>query len=222
MPILGATSMLVGASCIDTGRSQWANPSVGEALVGRRRVRSACWTVTGAGVTDGASVGAVEEQTSRFIPACAGKRGSYQRTSAMLAVHPCVCWEEGGGSESYALGDIGSGPSLRVRGGEFRPVPVSSLRRFIPACAGRGQAVVVGRVCRAVHPCVCGEGTWDYRYRIGGTGSSLRVRGVDLIVVGVCGAAGRVRPTAGQRWCVHSPGGRLGHSGGRASQNSDG
>ncbi len=112
--------------------------------------------------------------TRRFIPACAGKARSPRRTTRSGSVHPRV---RGEGSNNPQLRLFKAGSSPRARGRLRRPYRPPHRGRFIPACAGKAQAINATSGINTVHPRVRGEGkSWSQR-RLRWHGSSPRARG---------------------------------------------
>ena len=100
------------------------------------------------------------------------------------AVHPRVCGER---QFAAITEQQNAGSSPRVRGTVRYATEMDRGRRFIPACAGNGDAVKATWHTRPVHPRVCGERIRTARMRVLISGSSPRVRGT---VVGTrCAAA---------------------------------
>ena len=100
----------------------------------------------------------------RFIPACAGN-----------------------GISSRDDGHVVAGSSPRVRGTGRPAARPRTGCRFIPACAGNGRVVVVVIFRLPVHPRVCGERGLFRRGFRQCVGSSPRVRGTVLPVLGRVG-----------------------------------
>ena len=110
----------------------------------------------------------------RFIPACAGNGGSGGGCSTGSPVHPRVCGERKPRSVVRASF---SGSSPRVRGTGRRRGSPNSRTRFIPACAGNGDATWLRSRRTPVHPRVCGERRLIPDRKAPFDGSSPRVRG---------------------------------------------
>ena len=114
------------------------------------------------------------ETTLGLIPACAGKTTRVVPTVPSVRAHPRVCGENDLLLSDHSRGD---GSSPRVRGKRDNPRSRSSLRRLIPACAGKtGHRYRIGRYDTA-HPRVCGENRHRLISAIPRRGSSPRVRG---------------------------------------------
>ena len=110
----------------------------------------------------------------RFIPACAGNRGSAYVQAALRTVHPRVCGEQLTG---WGPALLATGSSPRVRGTASATATAWQYARFIPACAGNRSCRLSYSDPLAAHPRVCGEqfqhpGQLRIRF-----GSSPRVRG---------------------------------------------
>ena len=86
---------------------------------------------------------------SRFIPACAGNRGSPTSRYFRAAVHPRVCGEQYDGGEIVIHA---GGSSPRVRGTAPRRAGAQPASRFIPACAGNRMDACLRTFCLSVHP----------------------------------------------------------------------
>ena len=70
-----------------------------------------------------------------------------------------------------------TGSSPRVRGTAHIATPQTSVRRFIPACAGNSPVKTPVATRVSVHPRVCGEQALAAGETSGRSGSSPRVRG---------------------------------------------
>ena len=114
------------------------------------------------------------DNSKRFIPACAGNRLRLIFRTIAPPVHPRVCGEQG---IRTSLENAGPGSSPRVRGTGGHQLQAASHVRFIPACAGnRGDSRISLRSL-AVHPRVCGEQRLISSDVGAVAGSSPRVRG---------------------------------------------
>ncbi len=145
----------------------------------------------------------------RFIPACAGNASSASGSWTLTAVHPRVCGER---LTPFAHRIESYGSSPRVRGTPELWMRGHNKGRFIPACAGNAAAVRRTSRSITVHPRVCGE---RYGRRLGGglmAGSSPRVRGTPLPLIGrklrrrfipACAGNARRSGAAGPRPPVH-------------------
>ncbi len=117
----------------------------------------------------------------RFIPACAGNSGLFLFRVGHSPVHPRVCGEQTGKILPIPA-DSGSSP--RVRGTGRRVPTLHSTRRFIPACAGNSLLKQSLYVRITVHPRVCGEQMGSAFVGAVDVGSSPRVRGTVIVLVG--------------------------------------
>ena len=110
----------------------------------------------------------------RLIPAYAGKTFPRARRLIVSRAHPRVCGEN---SSSARKASVIVGSSPRVRGKLGDTVAVFVDPGLIPARAGKTfQRPTRQKQCRA-HPRVCGENRRVDERRVGGFGSSPRVRG---------------------------------------------
>ena len=117
----------------------------------------------------------------RFIPACVGN-SSYEWDIVLdYAVHPRVCGELAG--VFCSIGTI-CGSSPRVWGTPGRHRPRIPRHRFIPACVGNSLEQLEGMGIVAVHPRVCGELDLRLAKVIINRGSSPRVWGTLVSLVG--------------------------------------
>ena len=115
---------------------------------------------------------------SRFIPACAGNSSFVVHSPVSQSVHPRVCGEQ---SLVTIIMLMVAGSSPRVRGTVKRVGESCKKRRFIPACAGNREPSWHERLCRPVHPRVCGEQWRLALEELHDYGSSPRVRGTGKI-----------------------------------------
>ena len=92
-----------------------------------------------------------------ITPACAGKRRSYIRTTALLRDHPRVCGEKFWALVRAVMA-LGSPP--RVRGKEWYLQGESPAPGITPAYAGKSCASAHGWFPDRDHPRVCGEKPW--------------------------------------------------------------
>ena len=113
----------------------------------------------------------------RFIPARAGNGGSRSPMSWARTVHPRACGER---RRARYNSRFNSGSSPRVRGTGCRRDNNRPQHRFIPARAGNGDRRSSPGIAPTVHPRACGERDAFVDERVGGTGSSPRVRGTGL------------------------------------------
>ena len=108
------------------------------------------------------------------IPACAGETSLAGILRQYGTVHPRVC---GGNRPGLDIGDVGNGPSPRVRG-KRQPVAAKTTNlRSIPACAGETSTCHQARSRISVHPRVCGGNTRRADLPWPPQGPSPRVRG---------------------------------------------
>ena len=121
-------------------------------------------------------VDVAEMRLDRFIPACAGNRGSAASPCSRRPVHPRVCGEQ---ADRTPPSRSRPGSSPRVRGTGNQPSSDATQRRFIPACAGNSIPVPPGVPHTSVHPRVCGEQTIFAGTTFSSFGSSPRVRGTE-------------------------------------------
>ena len=117
----------------------------------------------------------------RFIPAPAGNRGPWCRSSRRGPVHPRACGEQARRAIIEATW-VGSSPRLRGTGhtGDQR----GAFERFIPAPAGNRPARRHKTSGATVHPRACGEQMPDSVCRTSVNGSSPRLRGTVFLSVG--------------------------------------
>ncbi len=110
----------------------------------------------------------------RFIPASAGNTPPRPAWPDIASVHPRVCGEHTSMS-SANMRTHGSSPRLRGTLGDDHARAFRA--RFIPASAGNTAGIECRRICRPVHPRVCGEHA-SFTGAISATaGSSPRLRG---------------------------------------------
>ena len=110
----------------------------------------------------------------RFIPACAGNAPQISLAPPTKAVHPRVCGER---YQRIRCRTEFGGSSPRVRGTPSQCNTGIQRFRFIPACAGNAERLLLKPRAPAVHPRVCGERlapTHKFKCLVG---SSPRVRG---------------------------------------------
>ncbi len=117
----------------------------------------------------------------RFIPAPAGNTAGSRSAAAPIPVHPRACGEHG-----CSLDDPKSvtGSSPRLRGTRLRRDRAHHRLRFIPAPAGNTPGQAFGRRARPVHPRACGEHPAEVVVMIDSVGSSPRLRGTRVRVIG--------------------------------------
>ena len=110
----------------------------------------------------------------RFIPACAGNGPASVSPGRAPPVHPRVRGERLG---AMVMSEPNFGSSPRARGTVAGGLGLVEPQRFIPACAGNGEAKKATTASQAVHPRVRGErrNTTSCSYCL--TGSSPRARG---------------------------------------------
>ncbi len=117
----------------------------------------------------------------RFIPASAGIGIAACASSIRCAVHPREC----GDRRLNAIEqDDSAGSSPRVRGSGAALAESWSFLRFIPASAGIGVFLRLGRFVLPVHPRECGDRESPHTGRAPRFGSSPRVRGSVFIAPG--------------------------------------
>ena len=110
----------------------------------------------------------------RFIPAHAGNRSAFRRSSSVISVHPRACGEQ---NALLSILAPAPGSSPRMRGtGVFLGVG-RLVSRFIPAHAGNRRQARRRRRDSAVHPRACGEQHRDPADLANECGSSPRMRG---------------------------------------------
>ena len=109
-----------------------------------------------------------------LIPACAGKTRNSIQPNPQHRAHPRVCGENVSVVKAR-LSSVGSSP--RVRGKLPWPPRVPSLRRLIPACAGKTEGLLRSDTSTRAHPRVCGENCQQRSPKRAARGSSPRVRG---------------------------------------------
>ena len=126
--------------------------------------------VCGEHVPDGADA----ERERRFIPACVGNIPSRPCGRGRTSVHPRVCGEHAA-SNSALSATFGSSP--RVWGTSVKAHAGIPVIRFIPACVGNIDLLVVCHGNPPVHPRVCGEHNSYLPVRKSSCGSSPRVWG---------------------------------------------
>ncbi len=90
----------------------------------------------------------------RFIPACTGTTSSRTDVNAILSVHPRMHGDHAG--DAYGAGERG-GSSPHARGPRGAWLPLSSLRRFIPACTGTTRHLCTSCFIATVHPRMHGD-----------------------------------------------------------------
>ena len=100
------------------------------------------------------AVNIVRDETTRFIPACAGNTWAIRQRDGPRAVHPRLRGEHPI-LRLWALSRTGSSPP--ARGTQVRDTVVSRPPRFIPACAGNTSVPRNPNVTVAVHPRLRGE-----------------------------------------------------------------
>ncbi len=116
----------------------------------------------------------VQGDLGRFIPACAGNTIGMPSTNWLVSVHPRMRGEHFP-DESAPTHTYGSSP--HARGTQWVDLIASTLRRFIPACAGNtgSRRVCAGSV--PVHPRMRGEHKSAARFSLSALGSSPHARG---------------------------------------------
>ena len=131
----------------------------------------------------------------RLIPACAGKTTSPRSKTARTWAHPRVCGE----NDLVAwFSQTPGGSSPRVRGKLSHIAADRHEQRLIPACAGKTLRILFPCYKYTAHPRVCGEnrhGGWRGAEE---GGSSPRVRGKRLCVLGHRGFSGLIPACAGK------------------------
>ena len=115
-----------------------------------------------------------DQNGKRFIPACAGNTTPTATCSTRPPVHPRLCGEHCL-PQSVPLFLPGSSPP--VRGTPSAKHQAAQSCRFIPACAGNTEAVLIRRQLCPVHPRLCGEHRFLCRHLYRAAGSSPPVRG---------------------------------------------
>ncbi len=117
----------------------------------------------------------------RFIPAPAGNTASSATGDRSASVHPRACGEHGP-LNMKTFFCYGSSP--RLRGTRFVEFTLHPLYRFIPAPAGNTFTAVMPYGVSPVHPRACGEHGFGQVGSEQVGGSSPRLRGTRLKVVG--------------------------------------
>ena len=145
----------------------------------------------------------------RFIPAHVGKTNGGGGARAGGAVHPRACGEN---DDAVAMLDGSDGSSPRMRGKLQEHLQLPQCQRFIPAHAGKTEALPEWQGHLAVHPRACGENWGIWADQAPAYGSSPRMRGKPPDPAqGPAGLrfipahAGKTRPpeTSCPRWMVH-------------------
>ena len=100
------------------------------------------------------TVGTISYHAERFIPTCVGntRHAVYDCTAG--TVHPHVCGEHNT-AVNRMKNSLGSSP--RVWGTHTLFALRYWFRRFIPTCVGNTYLSFIRRLCKTVHPHVCGE-----------------------------------------------------------------
>ena len=130
-----------------------------------------------------------------IIPARAGKTGGGRCGGPPRADHPRACGENEALAASDAT-DKGSSPRVRGKRNECTGHPV--VQGIIPARAGKTAPTSMTARSRTDHPRACGE-NWAPWTRVSTLwGSSPRVRGKLLELLGDPGAAGIIPARAGK------------------------
>ena len=131
----------------------------------------------------------------RIIPARAGQTRERQQTRGHRTDHPRAC---GANSDGHR-GEWGpDGSSPRVRGKHRMADALMAVPRIIPARAGQTRCLVSERQVSPDHPRACGANLYMKMWARGSDGSSPRVRGKLVRVLGRV-ALGRIIPArAGQ------------------------
>ena len=109
-----------------------------------------------------------------LIPACAGKTHQWSGRESATRAHPRVCGENLSSLSGKAR-CLGSSP--RVRGKLTLGSNQDLATGLIPACAGKTSSMTCVRGTGRAHPRVCGENAELGFKKVGGSGSSPRVRG---------------------------------------------
>ena len=109
-----------------------------------------------------------------LIPACAGKTQVEAVPTLLPQAHPRVCGEN---KRRRLRLRLFQGSSPRVRGKRDNPRSRGSLRRLIPACAGKTGREPTDPPRSRAHPRVCGENVREPFRKDSAMGSSPRVRG---------------------------------------------
>jgi len=145
----------------------------------------------------------------RFIPAPAGNANRHTSRQRLTAVHPRACGERRSCS-ILTLTSPGSSP--RLRGTRPARRKCLNVSRFIPAPAGNAVNHRGHRQGATVHPRACGERAQRNKKPDYPAGSSPRLRGTLLDVLGestlgrfIPAPAGNARFHAAEpfRWAVH-------------------
>ena len=134
-----------------------------------------------------------------LIPACAGKTGASRRCGSRPRAHPRVCGE----NSPHGCGPlIRRGSSPRVRGKRRLRGRRARRRGLIPACAGKTPLESQRFGNPGAHPRVCGENKCDQSHIHILRGSSPRVRGKPLHILGDEQPDGLIPACAGKTSCV--------------------
>ena len=138
---------------------------------------------------------------TRITPACAGKRRSYIRTTALLRDHPRVCGEKFWALVRAVMA-LGSPP--RMRGKDVYTVLKINPSGITPAYAGKRQSWTSATWLQRDHPRVCGEKFPTSSLWQTVPGSPPRVRGKVIsslqcdFLSGITPAYAGKRPSAGR------------------------
>ena len=117
---------------------------------------------------------AAHHSTERNIPAHAGKTLALCATNQTPTEHPRACGENRRGT-ARASGAGGTSP--RMRGKPNGPPQLTSIKRNIPAHAGKTSAASAADAMLAEHPRACGENHHNPPHATLGPGTSPRMRG---------------------------------------------
>ena len=128
---------------------------------------------------------------SRFIPTRVGNTSAMDTTARWASVHPHACGEYRA-KTCPVCGRAGSSP--RVWGIRDVGAPIASFKRFIPTRVGNTPSPGARSRGYPVHPHACGEYTCPHVWPFRPGGSSPRVWGILLPLLGRAGAA-RFIPT---------------------------
>ena len=131
----------------------------------------------------------------RLIPACAGKTMGTTCLATRSRAHPRVCGENPDLVEEFRS-EGGSSP--RVRGKLPLSKSFHTLRRLIPACAGKTSLSRLRTRCVRAHPRVCGENHAEHGFKTETVGSSPRVRGKQVFYWERCTVRGLIPACAGK------------------------